>query len=165
MGGTGTLKIGNVFSFKSADIVSSGINDTINVFNNITTGVINFCYGLTSAGTLQIGPGKIKHGPTNFYGYSRFLLNSTTATIIVPIDINYYVVCGGATATSLTLPTYITNQMITIRNSKLVSVNVTILPISGQFMTANNGALVSTFTLTRNSTSIFFSNGSMWYVM
>jgi hypothetical protein len=165
MGGTGTLRIGNVFSFKSADIVSSGINDTINVFNNITTGVINFCYGLTSAGTLQIGPGKIKYGPANYYGYSRFREISTTATIIVPIDINYYVVCGGATATSLTLPTYITNQMITIRNSKTPNVNVTVLPISGQFMTANNGAPVTSFTLTRNSTSIFFSNGSMWYVM
>ncbi len=110
-------------------------------------------------------PGKIKHGPTNYYGYSRFLFVTTNATIQVPIDINYYVVCGGATATNLTLSTYITNQMITIRNSKTANVSVTILPISGQFMTANNGAVVTTFTLTRNSTSIFFSNGSMWYVM
>ena len=37
MGGAGTVKICNVFSFKGYDIVSSGINDTINLFNNIHT--------------------------------------------------------------------------------------------------------------------------------
>ena len=137
----------------------------MNVFNNITTGVVNFCYGLTSSGTLQIGPCRFKHGPTNFYGYSRFLLNSTTASIIVPIDIDYYVVCTGATATNLTLPTYITNQMITIRNSKTAAVNVTILPSTGQSITSTNGAVVTTETLARNTTNIFFSNGSMWYLM
>ena len=92
-------------------------------------------------------------------------MNSTTASIIVPIDIDYYVVCSGLTATNLTLPTYITNQMITIRNSKLANVNVTILPITGQLIAANNGAVVTTYTLSRNATSIFFSNGSMWYLM
>jgi hypothetical protein len=36
IGGTGNVKVGNVFSFKSENITSSGINDIINVFNNIT---------------------------------------------------------------------------------------------------------------------------------
>lgn len=150
---------------KKVQELQNPAHSTINVFNNITTGVVNFCYGLTSSGTLQIGPCRFKHGPTNFYGYSRFLLNSTTASIIVPIDIDYYVVCSGLTATNLTLPTYITNQFISIRNSKLANVNVTILPISTQFITSNNGAVVTTYTLARNATVNLFSNGSMWYVM
>ncbi len=165
MGGLGTVKIGNVFSFKSADIISSGINDTINLFNNITTGIVNFCYGLTSAGTLQLGVGKIRHGATNYYGYSRFLFVSTNATITVPIDINYYVVVGGATATSITLPTYITNQLIVIRSTKSQVVNLTVNASAGQSILGASGISASSYSFSRNVTTSFFSNGSVWYVM
>ena len=94
MGGLGTTTIGNVFSFKGYDIVSSGINDTINLFNNITTGIVNFCNGLTSTGTLQIGGAKLRHGNTNFFGYSRFLEIASTNTVPTPIDLNYYILGG-----------------------------------------------------------------------
>ena len=163
LGGVGTVKVGNVFSFKSADIVSSGINDTINVFNNITTGVINFCYGLTSTGTLQIGPGKIRHGATNYYGYSRVLYTTTNATIQVPIDIDYYVVVGGATATSITLPTYITNQLIVIRSTKSQVVNLTVNAATGQSIIGASGISATTYSFSRNVTTSFFC--SVWYVI
>ena len=165
MGGLGTTTIGNVFSFKSYDIVSSGINDTINLFNNITTGIVNCCYGLTSSGTLQLGVGKIRHGATNYYGYSRFLYTTTNATIQVPIDINYYVVVGGATATSITLPTYITNQLIVIRSTKSQVVNLTVNAASGQSIIGASGISASSYSFSRNITTSFFSNGSVWYVM
>jgi hypothetical protein len=165
IGGLGNVKVGNVFTFKSADITSSGTNDTINLFNNITTGIVNFCYGLTSSGTLQLGVGKIRHGATNYYGYSRFLYTTTNATIQVPIDINYYVVVGGATATSITLPTYITNQLIVIRSTKSAGVNVTVNAAAGQSIIGANGATVTSYAFARNITTSFFSNGSLWYVM
>jgi hypothetical protein len=165
MGGAGTVKICNVFSFKGYDIVSSGINDTINLFNNITTGIVNFCYGLTTAGTLQLGPCKIRHGGTNYYGYSRFVYVTANATITLPININYYVVVGGSTASSITLPNYIINQLIVIRSTKSLVVNVTVNAAAGDSIIGASGATVTNYAFSRNVTTSFYCDGTKWYVM
>ena len=63
LGGIGNIRVGNVFTFKNENITSSGIADTINVFNNITTGTINLCNGLTSTGSVNFGgAGTVKMG-------------------------------------------------------------------------------------------------------
>ena len=89
----------------------------------------------------------------------------SNATIQVPININYYVVVGGATATSITLPTYITNQLIVIRSTKSQVVNLAVNAAAGQSIIAASGATVSTYNFSRNVTTSFFSDGSAWYVM
>jgi hypothetical protein len=165
IGGLGTVKICNVFSFKGYDIVSSGINDTINLFNNIQTGIVNFCYGLTTAGTLQLGPCKIRHGGTNYYGYSRFVYVTANATITLPININYYVVVGGSTASTITLPNYIINQLIVIRSTKSLVVNVTVNAAAGDSILVASGATATTYAFSRNVTTSFYCDGTKWYVM
>ena len=166
MGGLGTTTIGNVFSFKGYDIVSSGINDTINLFNNITTGIVNFCNGLTSTGTLQIGGAKLRHGNTNFFGYSRFLEIASTNTVPTPIDLNYYIYVRGTQSTSLTLPSYITGQMITIRVAKLNSNAILTVQCPGsQYVITGPGVQNNSFTMSYYSCYTLYCDGSKWIIM
>jgi hypothetical protein len=166
LGGVGKIKVGNVFTVQSENIISSGINDIINVFNNITTGTINFCNGLTSSGTLQLGGGKLRHGNTNFFGYSRFLEIASTNTVPTPIDLNYYIYVRGTQSTSLTLPSYIAGQMITIRVAKLNgNAILTVLCPGSQYVITGPGVQNNSFTMTYYSCYTLFCDGSKWIIM
>ena len=164
MGGVGNVKVGNVFTFKSENIISSGINDTINLFNNITTGTINFCNSLTT-GILQIR-GRFRHATTNVIGYSRFLEIASTNTIPTPIDIQYYVYVRGTQSTSLTLPSYIEGQLITIRNAKLNGNAILTVQCPGnQYVITGPGVQNNSFTMSYYSCYTLFCDGSKWIIM
>ena len=51
---TGSVNMCTTFLFKVNELLSSGIDDIINLFTNITTGTMNFMTGLTT-GSLNIG--------------------------------------------------------------------------------------------------------------
>ncbi len=42
---SGSVNIWNNIYITATSIYSGGVSDTINLFNNITTGTINFCNG------------------------------------------------------------------------------------------------------------------------
>jgi hypothetical protein len=127
---TGSVLIWDNISITNDSIFSRGINDTINLFNNITTGTLNLASGLTT-GLLQIGGGKIKFGNQQISGYTEY--NSISANFIIPATVNkeYFVVITGGSPITLTIPasTAIIGQIINIRNrSSTTTHNVTTFP-------------------------------------
>ena len=139
LGGVGNIKVGNVFTFKSADIISSGINDVINVFNNITTGTINFCNGLTT-GILQIGAGKFNFGTYRIYGYTEFVTTSVNYTIVsTSINKEFFLEITGGNPRTITFPARKVGQIIYIRNNTVVSQLLTCVGSSGGFYPTQTG--------------------------
>ena len=68
-------------------------------------------------------------------------------------------------ATSITLPTYITNQLIVIRSTKSQVVNLTVNAASGDSILVASGATATTYAFSRNITTSFYCDGTKWYVM
>jgi len=164
LGGVGNIKVGNVFTFKSADITSSGTADIINVFNNITTGTINFCNGLTTAGLLQIGAGKVNIGTSQISGYSTFGTSTGNFTIPSTINVsNYLFVATGSTVGQvLTLPSYIDTQIIYIRNNKL-SASLVVQCFGTQSLRLKNNGTATNITVGGNTTTILIGTSTTWY--
>ena len=139
-----------------------GINDIINVFNNITTGTINFCNGLTT-GLLQIGAGRIKFGTSQIWGYTKFGTSAGGFTIPSTININYlFVATGTTTGQIITLPSYIDGQIINIRNNKTTATCV-IRCFGTQSLTLKNNGTATNITVAGNTTTILIGTATTWF--
>ena len=196
MGGAGTVKLCNTIDVTSNSIASGGVGDTINLFNNITTGsvnmckiifqantiataavsdtfnllnnittgTINFCNGLTTAGLLQIGAGKVKIGTSQISGYSTF--GTSTGNFSIPSTINvsnYLFVATGTNATQvLTLPSYIDTQIINIRNNK-TGTSLVIQCFGTQSLRLKNNGTATNITVGANTTTILIGTSTTWY--
>jgi hypothetical protein len=172
LGGVGNVKVGNVFTFKSENITSSGVADIINVFNNIQTGTINFCNGLTSgivnmggAGTVKINS-KFQVGSSNIQGYTSFINTDTGTpsnyTITTPINIELMVNGAGAYTNVLYLPSYISGQKIYVRSTKPATYNILISAQTGQNIVSPSGTVAQTFQVSSNRAVMLGCDGSKW---
>jgi hypothetical protein len=167
LGGIGNIKVGNVFTFKSQNITSSGTTDIINVFNNITTGTINFCNGLLPTGTLQIGAGKIRLGNQQLSGYTSIDTVSANFTIPSTINIEYFIVITGNNPRTITLPASPAGaQIINIRNrSSTTTHNITTFPSTtiGIYPTqAGSARFQPSWSMPASSAQRFYFDGSNW---
>jgi hypothetical protein len=167
LGDVGNVKVGNVFTFKSENITSSGINDTINVFNNITTGTINFCNGLLPTGTLQFGAGKIKLGNQQLSGYTSINTVSANFTIPSTINIEYFIVITGNNPRTITLPASPAGaQIINIRNRSVTTTHsITTFPSTtiGIYPNISGSARFQpAWSMPASSAQRFYFDGSNW---
>jgi hypothetical protein len=164
LGFTGNVKIGNVFTFQSENITSSGTADIINLFNNITTGTINFCNGLTATGLLKIGAGMVKFGTGQIWGYTKFGVATTNFTIPSTINVNGYlfVANGSTNGQILTLPSYIDGQIIYVRNNKTTA-NLVIQCFGTQTLRLKNNGLATNITVGSNTSTMLIGTDTTWY--
>jgi len=56
-------------------------------------------------------------------------------------------------------------RLVIVRSTKSQAVNVTINASAGQSIIGASGISASSYSFSRNITTSFFSNGSVWYVM
>ena len=69
MGGAGTVKLCNSINVSPNTIASVGVGDTINLFNNITTGILNIC----NSGLVNVG----NNGGSVYLGNNNGTVNLT----------------------------------------------------------------------------------------
>jgi len=182
---TGTIALGNSITtgqiktcgnliFKASTIASSAINNTISLFNNLTTGTLNLCNSLTTgilnmggAGTVKIN-GKFQVGSSNIQGYTSFINTDSGSpgnyTITTPINIELMVYVAGNYTNVLYLPSYISGQIIYIRNAKGSTFTVLVAAQTGQNIIFGGGNSGNSFTLQTNKGTILGCDGSKWVV-
>jgi hypothetical protein len=164
---TGSVKIWDNIYITDNAIYSGGINDTINLFNNITTGTINLGNGLTT-GLLQFGGGKVKIGNQQLSGYTSIDTVSANFTIPSTINIEYFIVITGKNPITLTVPSAnaIIGQIINIRNrSNTTTHNVTTFPSTtiGLYPTqAGSARFQPAWSMPGSSAQRFYFDGTNW---
>jgi hypothetical protein len=164
---TGLVKIWDNINITDNAIYSGGINNTINLFNNITTGTIKLGDGLTT-GLLQFGGGKVKIGNQQISGYTEY--NTTSANFTIPSTVNkeYFIVITGGSPITVTLPssTAVIGQIINIRNrSNTTTHNVTTFPSTtiGIYPTqAGSARFQPAWSMPGSTAQRFYFDGSNW---
>jgi hypothetical protein len=164
---TGLVKIWDNINITDNAIYSGGINNTINLFNNITTGTIKLGDGLTT-GLLQFGGGKVKIGNQQISGYTEY--NTTSANFTIPSTVNkeYFIVITGGSPLTITLPssTAVIGQIINIRNrSNTTTHNVTTFPSTtiGIYPTqAGSARFQPAWSMPGSTAQRFYFDGSNW---
>jgi hypothetical protein len=171
---SGQIKTCGNLIFKASTIASTGINNTISLFNNLTTGTMNFCNSLTSgilnmggAGTVKVNS-KFQVGSSNIHGYTSFINTDSGSpanyTITTPINIQLMVYVAGNYNNTLFLPSYISGQIIYIRNAKAPSYEVLVAAQTGQNIVFSAGGIGNNFTLATNKGAILGCDGAKWVV-
>jgi len=163
---TGSVKIWDNIYITDNAIYSDGINNTINLFNNITTGTINLGNGLTT-GLLQFGGGKVKIGNQQLSGYTSINTVSANFTIPSTINIEYFIVITGGSPLTITLPASPAGaQIINIRNrSNTTTHNITTFPSTtiGIYPTqAGSARFQPAWSMPGSSAQRFYFDGTNW---
>jgi len=76
MGGLGTVKVCNSLILSSNSMKSSAINDTIELFNNITTGTVNLARNITT-GIINIGTSSLTTSTINIGNLGEINIGTT----------------------------------------------------------------------------------------
>jgi hypothetical protein len=119
------------------------------------------------AGTVKIN-GKFQVGSSNIRGYTSFINTDTGTpanyTITTPINIELMVYVAGNYTNVLFLPSYISGQIIYIRNAKSPSYEVLVAAQTGQNIVFGAGGIGNNFPLATNKGAILGCDGAKWVV-
>ncbi len=135
----------------------------MNFCNSLTSGIVN----MGGAGTVKVNS-KFQVGSSNIRGYTSFINTDTgipaNYTITTPINIQLMVYVAGNYTNVLFLPSYISGQIIYIRNAKSPSYEVLVAAQTGQIIIFSAGGSGNNFTLATNKGAILGCDGAKWVV-
>ena len=111
---------------------------------------------------------KFQVGSSNIQGYTSFINTDTGSpanyTITTPINIQLMVYVAGNYTNVLFLPSYISGQIIFVRNAKGSTFSVLVSAQTGQNIVFGVGGIGSSFTIATNKAAILGCDGAKWVV-